>query len=382
MRITVIGLLLLIFVDATAQDSIPVQPKLMISGYCKYLSSVDFKPSFRSPEFIQLLHNRVNMSYAPAEHLRFKAEIRNRMFGSRGVGKNNIFTTGLRNPHQLFDLQKSIVLNDDFLAHVSMERLFADWQGRRFNIRLGRQRINWGIATLWNPNDIFNSYNFLDFDYEERAGVDALYLKYYPGANSNLDFGFSYDEKNRWVLASRYFFNTGGYDWQLLAGSYEGCTTVGAGWAGNIGEAGFKGELQYFSETDSLNRQLNAVLEISHLLSKGWFVNAGLLFSKNGMNSPLPASEKFNLQISPRQPMPGRHSFFAGMQKEFNALFSASLQFVYSPGLEIFLMLPSVSCSVLPDLSVEVFWQSFIGTSEKNIKDLGHLGFLRLRFSY
>jgi hypothetical protein len=382
MRFLVIVSLLLIFVDATAQDSVVVKQNFRISGYCKYLSSVDFKPSFRSPEYIQLLHNRVNMSYAPSERLRFKAEIRNRLFGSRGVGDNYRFATGLRNPHQYFDLQKSMVLNDDFLAHVSVERLFADWQGRRFNMRLGRQRINWGIATLWNPNDIFNSYNFLDFDYEERAGVDALFLKYFSGANSDLDFGFSFDEKNRWVLASRYFFNAGGYDWQVLAGSYEGSATLGAGWAGNIGEAGFKGELQYFSKRDSLASQLNATLEISHLLSKAWFVNTGLLYSKAGQNSALPGSEKFNLQISPRQPMPGRYSFFAGIQKEFSSLFSVSFQSVYSPGLGLVILLPQLSWSVADNLNAELFWQSFYQASEIYSGELGQAGFLRLRYSF
>ena len=37
-----------------------------------------------------------------------------------------------------------------------------DWANEKLQLRVGRQRINWGINTTWNPNDIFNSYNIYD----------------------------------------------------------------------------------------------------------------------------------------------------------------------------------------------------------------------------
>lgn len=31
----------------------------------------------------------------------------------------------------------------------------------------------------WNPNDWFNTYNYFDFDYEERPGTDAIRVRVY-----------------------------------------------------------------------------------------------------------------------------------------------------------------------------------------------------------
>ncbi len=43
-------------------------------------------------------------------------------------------------------------------------------------------------------------------------------------------------------------FNKWGYDFQLFSkGIYQQNFTAGAGWAGNIKEAGFKGEVSYFA---------------------------------------------------------------------------------------------------------------------------------------
>ena len=69
----------------------------------------------------------------------------------------------------------------------TFDRLFIEWNKEKWNIRIGRQRINWGINLAFNPNDIFNAYNFLDFDYEERPGVDAARVQYYYGSFSGLD---------------------------------------------------------------------------------------------------------------------------------------------------------------------------------------------------
>ena len=55
-------------------------------------------------------------------------------------------------------------------------------------MRIGRQRINWGVNLAWNPNDLFNAYSLIDFDYQERSGVDAIRFQYYTGEMSSIEF--------------------------------------------------------------------------------------------------------------------------------------------------------------------------------------------------
>jgi len=114
-------------------------------------------------------------------------------------------------------------------------------------VRVGRQRINWGVNLAWNPNDIFNAYNFIDFDYKERPGTDAVRFQYF-GKNMS-GFEVAYSPRAEWrqhTAALMYRLNAQGYDIQLIAGQYQTDVTAGIGWAGNLGNSGFKGEAQWF----------------------------------------------------------------------------------------------------------------------------------------
>ena len=52
---------------------------------------------------------------------------------------------------------------------------------------------------------------------------------------------------NQSTEAIMYHYNKWNYDFQVFSGIYQKDFTVGAGWAGNIIGAGFKGEVSYFT---------------------------------------------------------------------------------------------------------------------------------------
>jgi hypothetical protein len=62
---------------------------------------------------------------------------------------------------------------------------YLDYTAGKWQFRVGRQRINWGVNLVWNPNDVFNSFSYFDFDYEERPGSDAVRVQYYTGTTSS-----------------------------------------------------------------------------------------------------------------------------------------------------------------------------------------------------
>jgi len=133
--------------------------------------------------------------------------------------------------------------------YSNWDRLNLNYSYGNWDITLGRQRINWGINTVWNPNDLFNSQNFLDTDYEEKPGSDALRIQYTTGETSSLEIAFHPDKEFKMkqsVLAAIYKFNFRSFDFQILAARYLQDYSMGMGWAGNIKNAGFKGEINYF----------------------------------------------------------------------------------------------------------------------------------------
>jgi len=125
-----------------------------------------------------------------------------------------------------------------------IDRLYLDYTSGNWQFRVGRQRINWGINTAWNPNDIFNAYSFTDFDYEEKPGSDAILAKYYINYASSIEIAVkAFDDWEKAVAGMLFSWNQWNYDFQLLAGYMQNNLVGGGGWAGNLWNAGFKGEI-------------------------------------------------------------------------------------------------------------------------------------------
>ncbi len=107
-----------------------------------------------------------------------------------------------------------------------------------------RQRVAWGTAWVWNPTDIFNPLDVLDFDYEERPATDAIRLQYYTGAVTKLDIAYkpAKDPENQ-ILAGLWSINNWNYDFNFIAGMRFKRWLAGFSWTGDILNAGFRGEL-------------------------------------------------------------------------------------------------------------------------------------------
>ena len=104
--------------------------------------------------------------------------------------------------------------NDNGVLYSTIDRLFFQYNSDQFSLTLGRQRINWGIHFVWQPNDIFNSFNYLDFNYPERPGSDALRLQYYTSATSSVDIAYKINAQNQSTFGAKYAFNVWNYDFQ------------------------------------------------------------------------------------------------------------------------------------------------------------------------
>ena len=168
----------LICIAAYADDSISFPGHVMVHGYIKDMQVLSFNKDFKNAISSGLIHNRINLKWKPVSNITIVTELRNRVFWGEEVRLTPGFASLLRNTNEKFDLQKAWISDSSFIVHTNVERLYFNYGNDKLDIRIGRQRINWGITTTWNPNDIFNTYNFLDFDYEERPGSDGGRISY------------------------------------------------------------------------------------------------------------------------------------------------------------------------------------------------------------
>lgn len=228
------GKLLLILIFILSFNSAISQEKqkfLTLNGYISTMQSVTFD-SLSGP-FINdnLIHNRLNLKGYVNENITFAAEFRNRLFTGDMVRYVPSFSEMIGNDQGWADLSWNILNEQSFLLNTTIDRLWVDFNYGKFQARAGRQRINWGQALVWNPNDIFNAYSFFDFDYIERPGSDAVRLQYYPTYSSALELAVKADHNDNISAAALYRFNKRGYDIQFIAGYVESQDLMaGAGW--------------------------------------------------------------------------------------------------------------------------------------------------------
>lgn len=373
--------LLLAVTTISAQDSTTSKSKWEFKGYIKELESFGFDKNFNDLVTNNLLHNRLNIKWKPYKLLTASIEVRNRMYWGDGVRNTPDFSSLLKNGNEWLNLSVVWINRNNFVLHSNIERLWAEVRRTNWNVRVGRQRINWGITSTWNPNDIFNSYNFLDFDYEERPGTDAAKLQFLFNDMSNIDIAIS-PNKSKTVAAARYFINKWGYDLQILAGMYQNKFTAGFGWAGSLGNVGYKGEGQTFiDKKDSVNK-FNCSIELSYVFKKGWLLTGAVLHNTSGIGEPVSDWSKIDFQFAPENLMPAKWSFITTTSKEFTPLFSGSLSLVYSPQVNLFIIYPSFKYNMLTNLDADLTWQSFFLELQNKFQATAHQVFIRIKWNF
>lgn len=376
-------ILLLGYQPLAAQDTIAPSPKkVSFNGYLKSLESYSIDKLNHQNTWGNLIHQRFNIKWKPLTSLTLVAELRNRIFWGEQVKQVPDFGSRLRNSNEAWNLQKAWIHRENFVFHTNTERLYADLKKEKWSARLGRQRINWGMTTLWNPNDIYNAYNFLDIDYEERPGSDAISLQRNLTDFSHIEFVYGTAGSNKQIMASRYFLNKWNYDLQFIAGSYQGAATLGAGWAGSIRETGFKGEVQYYFAHQDSASQLNLTLALDHALKGGWYLSAGALYNSRGLTHSLNHPAELNLSLSSKNLMPARISWLLVGRKEISPLSAATCTLVYSPKLNLLILSAGVSYNLSSGLDADLIWQSFFLQYQGSFQGLQDIGYLRLKWSF
>lgn len=386
-------LILVPCLESRAQDSLGTETGIsrwQISGYISDMQVVGFQ-NLDTMNATNLIHNRLDIRFDPSASLSFHAGIRNRIFfgnpvsGLPGLG-NQI---NARYPGELFNLSKFWVNRRSLIILSVIDRLWGEWNRGRWDIRIGRQRINWGKALVWNPTDWFNTYNFTDFDYPERPGSDALRLQYFPTGMSDLELALSpAGNGGSGVSALRYGFNRWNYDIQVLGGLYHRDLALGLGWSGNIGNAGFRGEGSWFHPYrnfgDSASR-ISVTLSLDYRAPDTWYIQGAVLF--NTLESQ-PANLRdlllqFTGNLSAQQLMPAEWSLFGELSRDINPLWHADLSAILGQKPSLLFLMPSLRYSLTENLECSLTGQVFFGHEQaSHLSDVGNGVYLRFKLNF
>jgi len=380
--ISVTGLLMLIMAfPVFCQEK---QRTVTLNGYLTTMQSAMFDSLSGPVIYENLLHNRLNFKGYINENITLAAEFRNRLISGDMVRSYNGYSEMMATDEGWFDMSWNVVDKNSFFLNTTIDRLWLDLNYNKFQVRIGRQRINWGQTFVWNPNDVFNAYSFFDFDYIERPGSDAIRLQYYPASSSAIEIACKIDSEDDVTAAGLYRFSKWGYDIQFLAGySNSSDIVAGTGWSGAIGSVSFRGEGSWFRPIENFSDTTGTTI-----LTVGF----DRVFENNSMaqvqfmycNNPLELNNFSGLysgNLSAKDLAFSEFSAFGQFTWAATPLMNIGLSLMWFPDLKGYFAGPSFDYSLAENVDFSVIWQHFnaeMGGSKTRI----NLGFLRIRYSF
>ncbi len=378
------------------QTGLTQEKKWVFSGYVKNMQMGlifnDAFPDLQQLKLVdtflldQLIHHRLNAKWYINDKWTFQAGLRNRLF----TGDLVKFTPNYGQQtddasNDYFDLSILWLDRPSMVIHSVFDRLFLDYTNGNWEIRVGRQRINWGISNVWNPNDVFNAFSFTDFDYEEKPGSDAIRVKYYTGFASSVEVAAkAADNIKESVIAGLWKFNQWNYDFQLLSGWVKNEWVVGGGWAGNIKNMGFQGELSYFiPPEDQVDPAFSMTVGGDYTFKNSAFISGGLLYNSEGSTMGGSSTQLFTFELSARNLYPYRWSIFTQFNYPVTPLTNVGMAIIYSPAKTHSLFLnPMWTYSIKENWDLNLIGQIVFNKEENLYKSPLQAIFLRLKYSY
>ncbi len=385
-------LFLLLFsfaVNVFSQDSV-VEKKdrnWSFNGYVKDMQTVIIHKIDQNWVTSNLIHNRLNFRWNISPSFTFCLEERNRFYWGELISISPRYNNFIEYDNGLVNMSWNIFEGKSYILNAAIDRVWLDFTRKYFQITAGRQRINWSQTYVWNPNDIFNTYSYFDFDYEEKPGSDAVRLQYFTSASSKAEIAVKADKDRKITAAGFYRFNRWRYDFQGLAGVYtQSDLVLGLGWAGQIAKGGFKGEMTWFQPLKHFGDTTGVFLssmEYDYTFRNSIFIQVEGFFNSNSTNSSNILINQFNPGLlNAKNPFLNGFSIYGNISWPVTPLINLSLAGIYNPSNCMYFIIPGFTFSLLDNLDLSVIAQSFqsyapgsAGSSQTSI-------FVRLKGSF
>ena len=346
---------------------------------------------------------RARLSWDITPNLSLQSESRTRLFAGDLVNELPGYASAADDDPGWVDLSTVWTEHPRWFLISDIDRLYGEWDRGGWNVRVGRQRVNWGMGQISQPHDLFNLYSFYDLDYPERPGSDAVRVRRFVGEQSRVEVAFRPGVKRDDAVAAMLVGTTWRHtDWQLIAGVYRKRLAMGLGWATDVRGIGLKGESMVFGKSGQrevpdltdvtgssdiseipgkTDDSVNVVLALSaeYMFDSGLFWIAEFLYNKDG--------ERDRFQVLGSLPAPDNPSFTRTQWTSvwsypFTMVMSGALSAGWYPGEEAVYVSPSMSFSVSNRVDWQVAGQFFAGAEGSIFEDAGSVLFTALRWYY
>jgi len=380
-----IGLTLLLSIYSFGQDK---PSKLYFYGHLQNLNTVYIEDIKSEWYTMGSIYNRLNLKWYPHQNWTFSASARNMFTYGQMIYLNYPdYSNLLVSDEGIANLTWPIAKDSSYIFYSNIDRANIQFNKNNLDVKIGRQRINWGINMVWNPNDIFNTFNFYDFDYVERPGCDAVRLQYYTGVSSSVEFAFKKDVNEKITSAAMYRFNKWNYDFQLMGGIYKDDIVAGAGWSGYLKNAGFTGEVSYFRDKNNFADTIGIFVfstGVNYTFRNSIFLHGSMLFNSYGTTGNAGFGSAFFVvqDVTPKTFTLARYSILGQISYPITPLIKGDIPSIYNPSDKSIFIGPNLDVSLSENISLLMMSQIFLGDPGTEFGYNSTLFYLRLKWSF
>ncbi len=371
---------------ATAQEK---ARNYTVNGYLQMMNMLWDPPVLDKWQNITTLTNRLDLRWYPSNNLRFHLGMRNiSNYGQMVSDYYPLLNEMAKVDQGYLDLTKMIINEKNLFFYATFDRMNFEYTAGNFVATVGRQRINWGVNLVWNPNDIFNAFNYFDFDYMERPGCDAIHLQYYTGTTSSVEIAVKIDQHEQKTYAAMFKFNKWEYDFQFMTGILNDEDFVfGFGWAGQIEGAGFMGEGSYFRNLDNFKSDKGVFvgsLTANYTFKNNLLVQIAVLCNSDGTTKKAGIGDTFMLsrEISAKNFTLAKYSLNGTVSYPITPLIKTDFSVVLNPSDKSAYFGPSVDISLTDNIGFLVMGQIFSGKNGTEFGNYGTMVFSRLKWTF
>lgn len=380
--------------------------KLVLTGYLVNMQSVSMS---QLPDSLNVnnsndqtfyntniyFQNRLNLFWYANQYLTITAQMRNRLIIGDQVKYDfsGEVVNGYKQSGNWWNTSWNIAVGNAYIFNLAFDRIYLEYNRGNWDVTLGKQRINWGKTFAFNPNDMFNTYSYFDFDYEEKPGTDAARAIYYTGVATSLELAANIDSAQKVSAALRWNANFHNYDFQFIGGVLkDDDLAIGFGWSGYIGGASWRGEFgyyhpfQHFSDTSGV-----AMLSTGwdYNINAKWMVQAEMMFAKLSKGKQVAFNDFYNPAQSVKDLAVAPFQLLTSVMFQASPLSSLSLAAIWYPhkNIEGIFLGPSWTYSIADNFSAALYWQFFNGKIPNTLTGIikrqsANAGFLRLKYSF
>ena len=362
-----------------------------LNGYIKdlfmYYKPVTSIPGINADQLSSdIIHNRLNFRWYANNQITMAVETRNRVFFGQMIREFPLYKDYIDVDNGIVNLSGIVASGDGWFVHSMIDRAWLDYTGGKWQMRVGRQRVNWGVNLIWNPNDIFNSFSYFDFDYEERPGTDAVKVQYYTGVTSSAQLVYKIGKNSdKTAIAGMYRLSKFDYDFQFMGGWVGKDYVIGGGWSGDIKGGGFRGEITYFQpreENNGSQEALVASVSGDYTLKNSLYLHTAVLYNSHGTTGKAGGRSFFDQNISAKMLSLARYNLFGEASYPITPLFSGNFSGIVNPCDGSWYAGPSFTYSIGDNWELMLAGQLFYGDEDTEYGDIGKAIYGRIKWAF